>query len=85
MGRPAASSRASLVHATVVLPLVPVMPTITSSSSGRPWRRVASGPRSARGLAVTSQGTVTGPGAGAAATTATAPRPMASVAKVAPS
>ena len=49
--RPAALAIASIMQATVVLPLVPVIPTRVSASSGRPWYSRESSPAACRGRA----------------------------------
>ena len=78
---------ASTKYAVVVLPLVPVMPTVTSCAEGSPYTQAATGPASARGSSATRTGT---PAAAArslpaaSVSTATAPAAAACAANRAP-
>ena len=67
----------------VVLPLVPVMPTTSSSAVGSPWKRAAAGPIAARTSGTNSSGTASP--SGRWQTSATAPRSTAWGAKSWPS
>ena len=69
----------------VVLPLVPVVPTTTSSRLGCAHATAASAASAARASGTVIQGKLNPDGAAASATTATAPRRAASSANVTPS
>ena len=83
VGQPAASVIAAMRWAVVVLPFVPVMPTITRSSLGRPCTPAASGPIAALVSRTTSWGTSTG--SGWSTSSAAAPAATAASAKSWPS
>ena len=81
--RPAAARMAKSRNDVVVFPLVPVTPTTSSSSVGRPKNSSAATAIAARALGTTTCGT--GRSSGRSTTSATAPRSTASGAKSCPS
>ncbi len=80
---PAASSSDRVRKAVVVLPFVPVIPTISRRPVGSPWNRAATGAIAARTPGTRTSGTPSP--SGRWTTSATAPRAIASGAKSCPS